>query len=303
MKKKNCSIRKFFRVLCTVALVFICCLACMGTVSAATGTPGTCRITKVDNSKQNKIRITWNKVAGASGYKVYRSSSLNGKYTRVRTTGALSYTDKVKNGRTYYYKVRAFKTSGKKQLFGRYSAPKKVTEIGKTWYRKVLKSKNAVYNVRYQFTDEVSRIKAKRKEFLYYKTVDLNGDGIQELLLSTCQPSNKYSSRGNKVMLLTYYGNKIKPLLYFDENGFRGHTYIEKGKLVINNSGSDFSYLGVFSVRSGKLVKKYESSYAKTSGWNFIYKVNGKKVSYDKWQNENEKHWSSEKEVTYSKIK
>ena len=53
MKKKNCGIRKIFRILCTVALVLTCCLACMGTVSAATGTPGTCRITKVDNSKQN----------------------------------------------------------------------------------------------------------------------------------------------------------------------------------------------------------------------------------------------------------
>lgn len=301
MRKKNCGIRKIFRVLCTVSLVFICCLACMGTVSAATGTPGTCRITKVDNSKQNKIRITWNRVTGASGYKVYRSSSLNGKYTRIRTTGALSYTDKVKNGKTYYYKVRAFKKSGKKQLFGSYSAPRKATEIGKTWYWKVLKSKNAVYNVRYQDFDKPSKKKVKRSEFRYYKTVDFNGDGIQELLLSTCQPDNKFNN-GNRALLLTYYRNKVRPLICFEGNGFRGRTYIDKGHLVLNNSGSNLAYLGVFDVRDGKLARIYESFYLKEIK-KFTYKVNGKKVSYEKWRSENNKHWPSGKEVTYDRIK
>ena len=56
-------------------------------------------------------------VAGAKGYKIYRSSSLNGRYIKVKTINGRSttaWTDKkVKTGKRYYYRVAAFnKNSG-----------------------------------------------------------------------------------------------------------------------------------------------------------------------------------------------
>ena len=53
-------------------------------------------------------RLTWNTVAGASQYEVYRATSKNGSYTKMFTTSNLSYTNtSAKAGTTYYYKVKA----------------------------------------------------------------------------------------------------------------------------------------------------------------------------------------------------
>ena len=53
-------------------------------------------------------KLTWNAVAGASQYEVYRATSKNGSYTKMFTTSNLSYTNtSAKAGTTYYYKVKA----------------------------------------------------------------------------------------------------------------------------------------------------------------------------------------------------
>ena len=53
-------------------------------------------------------RLTWNAVAGANQYEVYRATSKNGSYTKMFTTSNLSYTNtSAKAGTTYYYKVKA----------------------------------------------------------------------------------------------------------------------------------------------------------------------------------------------------
>lgn len=69
--------------------------------------------------------IKWKKVSGASGYVIYRSTSKNGKYTNIATikkTGTTSYTDKnLTTGKTYYYKIRAYKNINGKKIYGGYS--------------------------------------------------------------------------------------------------------------------------------------------------------------------------------------
>ena len=62
------------------------------------------KITTVNGSP----RLTWNAVAGANKYEVYRATSKNGSYTKMFTTSNLSYTNtSAKAGTTYYYKVKA----------------------------------------------------------------------------------------------------------------------------------------------------------------------------------------------------
>lgn len=61
----------------------------------------------------SSIKVSWNSSANASGYIVYRSTSANGTYSKVATVLTKSYTDKgLTKGKTYYYKVRAYVTSG-----------------------------------------------------------------------------------------------------------------------------------------------------------------------------------------------
>ena len=63
---------------------------------------------KVAATSAGKPRLTWNAVAGASKYEVYRATSKNGTYTKMYTTTRTSYTNtSAKAGTTYYYKVKA----------------------------------------------------------------------------------------------------------------------------------------------------------------------------------------------------
>lgn len=74
--------------------------------------PGKTKIQKATGSKKT-VTIKWKRVAGASGYYVYRSNSKNGAYRRVATLkGAAKTTyknQKLKSGKTYYYKVAAYR--------------------------------------------------------------------------------------------------------------------------------------------------------------------------------------------------
>ena len=58
------------------------------------------------------VKISWKKVSGAEGYKIYRKSSKNGDWKLISTTTnnkKFSYSDKTtKSGKTYYYSVQAY---------------------------------------------------------------------------------------------------------------------------------------------------------------------------------------------------
>ena len=74
------------------------------------------------------ITVKWNKVEGANGYKVYRSTAKNGKYTRVMTIkngSTLSWKNtKLVKGKTYYYKVKAYRVVDKKTVYSSISLSK-----------------------------------------------------------------------------------------------------------------------------------------------------------------------------------
>lgn len=76
----------------------------------------------------SSLKITWKKIPGASGYVIYKGTSKGGKYTLVTTAkkGSTStYTDKnVKKGKTYYYKVGAYRAFGKTKVYGKLSDAK-----------------------------------------------------------------------------------------------------------------------------------------------------------------------------------
>lgn len=64
-------------------------------------------------------RITFTKVSGASGYKVYRANTVDGKYTYIGKTTALYYNDKTAKANTeYFYKVVAYRNINKKAKNG-----------------------------------------------------------------------------------------------------------------------------------------------------------------------------------------
>ncbi len=53
-------------------------------------------------------KLSWEKISGAEEYTVYRATSKSGEYKKIKTTSSTSCKDKdVKEGKTYYYKVKA----------------------------------------------------------------------------------------------------------------------------------------------------------------------------------------------------
>jgi uncharacterized protein YjdB len=90
------------------------------TVSDSSGVKATCKINvrpaaptgvKAVKASSTSIKLTWNKVSGISGYYIYRSASLNGTYSSVKVLTANTYTNTgLAKGKTYYYKIKAYKT-------------------------------------------------------------------------------------------------------------------------------------------------------------------------------------------------
>lgn len=71
--------------------------------------------------------LSWKAVKGAEKYEIYRASSKNGTYKLLGETDGLSFFDSsLSQGKTYYYKVRAYQTRMlvlmKKKVYGEYSA-------------------------------------------------------------------------------------------------------------------------------------------------------------------------------------
>lgn len=78
------------------------------------------------SSSATGIKLKWKKSENAAGYQIYRSSSYSGKYTSVKKVtknSIVAFTDKnVTFGKTYYYKVRAYKTIGGRTKYSSWSA-------------------------------------------------------------------------------------------------------------------------------------------------------------------------------------
>lgn len=78
-------------------------------------------------SKNRRITVTWKKVSGASGYEVSYKVKTAKKYKVLKNTSKLKVrTGKLKKGKKYTFRVRAYVKINGKKLYGPYSAPKTV---------------------------------------------------------------------------------------------------------------------------------------------------------------------------------
>jgi|GEM_PF-2209839 len=76
-------------------------------------------------AKSKKIIITAKSVTGATGYEIYKSTKKSSGYKIIKTVknSSLKYTDKkVKKGKTYYYKVKAYRTVDGKKVYSPFSS-------------------------------------------------------------------------------------------------------------------------------------------------------------------------------------
>lgn len=92
------------------------------TAVSAKPIPATPTNSKAVSGGYNSTKLSWNSVTGASGYQVYRATSSTGTYSYIKATTYISYTNtSLTTGKTYYYKIRAYKTVGTTKVYGKFS--------------------------------------------------------------------------------------------------------------------------------------------------------------------------------------
>ena len=85
--------------------------------------PGKPTNVKAVSASVTSVNVSWNEVAGATGYQVWRSKQKDSGFVAL---GSVTATSRVSTGLTtgtmYYYKVRAYKEVNGSKLFGDYSS-------------------------------------------------------------------------------------------------------------------------------------------------------------------------------------
>ena len=100
------------------------------TVKEAAFKPTAPKSLKAKNVNKKSVQLSWKKVSGASGYEVYRSLKKKSGFKKVTTikkgTTVKYKNKKLKKKKTYYYKVRAYRTVNGKKVYSSYSSVAKV---------------------------------------------------------------------------------------------------------------------------------------------------------------------------------
>lgn len=167
------------------------------------------------------ITLTWKKVKNASGYKVYKYNSKSKKYKAVATVSKnKAKITKLSPNKTYKFKVRAYKTNGKKKSYGAYSNVYKKSTIANVNIKKMLLS-GYLYNC--YPTSELA-------EYIFYK------DGTIKVYEYDClisgkayeRISGKYKIKNGIVSVKfdKYYDYNSKK--YYDMSGAGFKFYYDK---------------------------------------------------------------------------
>ena len=77
--------------------------------------------------KKRQAKVSWKKVSGAQGYQICYSTSKKFKNKKQLLTKNNKVTlKKLKSGKTYFVKVRAYVVKEGKKVYGKWSSVKKV---------------------------------------------------------------------------------------------------------------------------------------------------------------------------------
>lgn len=164
-------------------------------------------VAKVKNTSYDKQKVTWNKITGATEYRVYRST--DGKnYKHIKTIKSssskrtYSYNrTNLKTGKTYYYKVRAIRKSGGTTYYGEYStAVKAETALSKASITSVKNSSSKTAVVKW---NEVSGANG----YKVYRSTSKNGT---YKVVKTVKSGKTISYSNKKLKKGTTYYYKVK---------------------------------------------------------------------------------------------
>lgn len=82
---------------------------------------------KLTKQGSSKVKVSWKKVKGSSGYAVEMKAP-KGKYTKLKEKGkkTTSLTKKIKKGKSYTFRMRTYIKTGKTKVYSAYSKPQRI---------------------------------------------------------------------------------------------------------------------------------------------------------------------------------
>ena len=223
-------------------------------------------LTKSENTADG-VKISWNKVKGASEYYVYRKGS-DGKYTRLgKSSGnTLNYTDKTaESGSTYTYTVRA--VSG--NSIGTYKATS-------TIYCLTYPVISSVSNVQNGIHISWNKVKGASEYYLYRKGCDGVYSRLASVSESTLSYTDKKAVNGEKYVYTLRAVNKNTISAYHSLKGIVCLSVPVLDKAASKQDGMHISWKSVKGADAYYIYRKTGSG-----SWQRIGTTNkGTAVSY-----------------------
>lgn len=291
--------KKIYRyILCTFMCVSVI-FTCSAIISAKTQVPKVTGV-KVTSTKATKVTLKWKKLSGVTGYRIYRYNANKKKYVYIGKTKKITFTNSsLTAGKTYKYKVRAYKTKNNKNTYGAYSdvkkavtTPKKVKGL-KTTYLGTSNVKLSWNKTKGASGYEIFLYDSEKKMYVSKGTVSKNSCVLKNLDINTqykvkIAAFHKKDGKvyGLKSSALTFR-TKIPEITSFSLQNVTDSSYTLKWNSVRGATGYELS---VYDSQNGwkKVKASADTSYTADnldSGSSLVYRVrayakNGSKYNY-----------------------
>ncbi len=187
-------------------------------------------------SQLSKVSFSWKKVSAAKGYEIYYSTAKDGKYARLGYTSKDYYnTDKLTNGKTYYFRIRPYKLVGsnKAKVVGSFITKSiKVTNkaygenIGNTYIEISLKQQHMWFYIGGKLYCETDVVTGNNDG---YHNTPKGAYSIWQRAQNTVLVGANYASPVDYWLGFTYSGVGIHDASWRSNSEYGGTTYMGNG--------------------------------------------------------------------------
>ena len=223
----------------------------------------------IQSRGSKKLRISWQGVADAVSYEVYRMDPSDGKYVKIADVSECQYDDTVKAGVTCSYKIRAAYADGEKSS---YSSVQSGAALLLPEIKSVVSKAAGKLKVSWKASGGAEKYEVWRKEE--------GADKFKKIATTT-----ETSYTDNKIKTQQNYSYKIRAR-GGDNNGYSSYSPIRTGWAVMKTSVRNVSSASSTSlrVRWNKVENAYryriQRSTSQKKGYKTIAEVKGTASSY-----------------------